>query len=235
MVKAIYFGLFVMLSWGIIAQETENGEYNKLDQHGRKQGFWKVFDNSGALRYEGSFINDHPVDTFIYYYPDGRVKAISVMLEQGRRSETQFYHLNGRLMGEGNFLEQQKDSTWRYYSDLDGTLLSVEFYRNGKLDSNVMNYYPEGEVAEKIPYSNGIKEGKWTQYFPDGKLKLKATYKNDLLEGIMLVYYQNGMVQISGNYKHNFKDGLWIHFDERGEVIKKEIYKNGQLKESEEF
>ena len=52
---------------------------------------------------------------------------------------------------------------------------------------------------------------------------------------MMMVYFQSGVPQISGNYKHNLKDGMWMHFNENGEALKKEVYKNGQLKESEEY
>ena len=138
-------------------------------------------------------------------------------------------------MGEGNFLDKQKDSTWNYYSDFDDVHLSMEFYRKGKLDSTVLNYYPEGGVAEEIPYTLGIKDGVWKQYFTDGNLKLKATYINDKLEGLMLIYYLNGLPDISGMYKNNFKDGMWIYFNEQGGIIKKETFVKGQLKNTETF
>lgn len=135
-------------------------------------------------------------------------------------------------MGEGNYLDKKKDSTWNYYSDFDGVLMSTEYYENGQLEGTVINYYPEGSIAEEIPYKNGIKDGVWKQYFTDGKLKLKATYIDDKLEGLMLVYYRNGVPEISGIYENNYKHGLWLYFSERGETLKTEKYLKGHLKET---
>jgi antitoxin component YwqK of YwqJK toxin-antitoxin module len=183
------------------------------------------------LKFEGEFVNGVPVGTFKYYFEDGKIKAVSQMYEQGRRSRTKVFHNNGRIMAEGNYLDRKKDSTWQYYSDYDGVLLSREHYENGVIDGIVINYYPTGAVAEELPYKAGLKHGEWKRYFTDGKLKLKATYIDDRLEGLMLVYHQKGFPEVSGMYKNNFKDGLWLYYNEEGIVIKKERYAKGNLKE----
>lgn len=235
MKKAFFFScFFVIFSFGF-SQDLTNPDINQIDDRGNKQGQWKAYDENGDLKFEGRFIDNNPVGTFTYYYPDGKVKAISEMYERGRRSRTKVFHNNGRLMGEGNFLDKVKDSTWNYYSDFDGVHLSMEFYRKGKLDSTVLNFYPKGGVAEEIPYTNGIKNGVWKQYYTDGKLKLKATYIEDKLQGLMLVYYQNGLPEVSGMYKNNLKNGLWMYFNDEGAVIKKETYVNGHLRKTETF
>lgn len=231
-ISFIFLFFFVTIAF---AQEFANVNINQVDDKGRKQGDWKAYDVNGNLKFEGRFINSIPLGTFTYYYPDGKVKAVSEMFDNGRRSRTKVYHNNTRLMAEGNYLDKKKDSTWNYYSDFDAALLSTEYYEDGELHGTVYNYFPGGEIAEQIPYKNGIKEGVWKQYFTDGKLKLKATYVNDKLEGLMLVYYQNGVVEVSGLYVNNFKDGIWMYFSDRGETIKKETYKEGRLKKTEKF
>jgi antitoxin component YwqK of YwqJK toxin-antitoxin module len=235
MKKALFFSCFFIIIVFGYSQEQGSAEINQTDAHGRKQGAWKSFDEEGNPKYEGSFVDNLPVGTFTYYYPDGKVKAISEMHDKGTRSRTRMFFTNGRLMGEGNYLNRSKDSTWNYYSDFDGVKMSREYYIEGVLDSTVINYYGEGGVAEEIPYSMGLKEGVWKQYFTDGVLKLKATYINDKLEGLMLVYYQNGVPEVSGPYKNNFKDGLWIYFTDRGVVYKKETYLKGRLRQTEKF
>jgi len=229
------FMLFVLvaLSSPFLAQELANTSINKVDAQGRKQGSWKTFDVNGNLKFEGTFVDGIPVGTFTFYYEDGTVKAVSEMYDQGRRSHTRIYHPNSRLMAEGNYLNEKKDSIWNYYSDFDGVLLSTEQYEDGLLEGKVINYYPKGGVAEEISYHAGQKHGEWKRYFTDGKLKLKAAYVDDRLEGLMLVYYQNGVPEISGMYRHNYKDGIWMYFNDKGEVVKKERYEKGFLKETE--
>jgi len=233
--NAFFFICLFSLILPGIGQESANQNMNKVDDRGRKQGLWKSYDVKGKLKYEGKFVDDIPTGTFTYYYPDGMVKAISEMSDNGRRSYTKLFHTNGRLMGEGNYLDKVKDGTWNYYSDFDGVKVSTEHYVEGKLEGVIINYYPEGVIAEQIPYKHGLKEGEWTQYFSDGKIKLKATYVNDLIEGLMLIYYQNGIPEVSGIYKNNLKHGQWMYFTDKGVLYKKETYANGQLKNTEEF
>ena len=217
------------------SQDLLDPTINQVDDQGHKQGNWRTVDEAGNLKFEGAFINDIPVGTFTFYYPDGKIRAVSVMFDNGKRSRTKLFHPNGRLMGEGNYLNKVKDSTWNYYSDFDGVRLSSEYYIEGALDGNVVNYYPQGDVAEEIPYKMGLKDGVWKQYFTDGKLKLKATYINDMLEGMMFVYYQNGVPEVSGIYKNNFKDGPWLYFTDKGVAYKKETFLKGSLKKTETF
>ncbi|MEN8224933.1 MAG: toxin-antitoxin system YwqK family antitoxin [Bacteroidota bacterium] len=234
MKKNFLFSCFIIMAVFGYSQELLNSNVNEVDGQGRRQGEWKSYDVDGNLKFEGHFVDNIPVGTFTYYYPNGKVKAISEMHDMGRRSRTKVFHDNGRLMGEGNYLDKVKDSTWNYYSDFDGLHLSREYYINGKLDSTVLNFYPNGKVAEEIPYELGRKEGVWKQYFTDGKLKLKATYINDRLEGLMLIYHLNGVPEVSGMYKNNFKNGLWIYFNEKGVVNKKETFVRGHLRKTEE-
>lgn len=228
--------ILILLTMGhAFAQDDTVAELNHLDEQGFRQGVWKVHDAEGNLKYEGQFIDNKPVGEFKYYYPGGRLKAISMMIDGGNRSRTRMFHENGRLMAVGNYLEMEKDSTWNYYSDFDGALMSTEYFIKGRLDSVLVNYFPSGQVAEEIPYTLGAKNGEWKKYFTDGKLMLKATYIHDKLEGVMVVYHQNGVPEISGIYRENFKDGLWIYFNDRGGVLKKETWLMGRLKKTETF
>jgi len=232
MKKVLLLLAFIISVLPVSAQELVNTDINKVDSEGRRQGSWKAYDVNGKLKFDGQFVDNKPVGTFTYYYENGKVKAVSEMYDDGKRSRTKVYHGNGRLMGEGNYLDKKKDSTWVYYSDFDGVLLSREYYENGLLEGIVFNYYPKGKVAEEIPYASGLKNGDWKRYFTDGKLKLKATYVDDKLQGLMLVYHQNGFPEVSGMYKNNLKDGMWVYYDDLGIVFKKERYIRGNLKET---
>ena len=96
----------------------------------------------GYVSYEGNFVDGIPVGEFKYYYPNGKIKAVSMMSENGKFSRAKMYHRNGRLMAEGKFVEQKKDSIWNYYSEYDGILLSTEIYKD-QLKSGVWkNFLP---------------------------------------------------------------------------------------------
>ena len=208
---------------------AQDAGVNQLDANGKKHGPWKGYFEDGSLRYEGQFDHDMPYGEFMYYYQGGKPKAVSYFYDDGKRTRTRIFHENGRLLAEGNYLGQEKDSTWNYYSDFDGVMISTEYYQEGMLDSLLVTYYPDGKAAEEFAYTAGLRDGAWKKYFSDGKLKLKAHYVNDTLEGSMIVYYQNGVPEISGLYRDNLKEGLWMYFNDKGGVIKKETYRKGRL------
>jgi antitoxin component YwqK of YwqJK toxin-antitoxin module len=229
MIMAFFFQW--ILSAG--AQEITDNHINKSDTLGRKQGLWRVYDESGNLKYSGQYENGVPTGSFTYYYPEGKIKAVLNHLDSGNVVYAKNYFPAGHVMAEGKYIDQKKDSTWLYYSESDGSLSSEEHYNNTVKDGVWKTYYPEGQVAEEIIYRNGLKEGPWVQYFTDGKVKMKTTYINDEIEGQYLIYHLNGMVEVSGAYLNSKKNGTWVFYNEIGLMEKREEYKDGLLLDQE--
>ena len=88
-------GFLIIFSVAAFAQNS-NDTLNRTDDKGRKQGYWKKLNEDGVLKYEGTFINDTPTGNFIYYFPDGVVKARSTFYDDGKRSQTTTYHHTGK-------------------------------------------------------------------------------------------------------------------------------------------
>lgn len=215
---------------------AQQSSLNRLDEQGRKQGEWRAFDERGNLKFTGQFRDGIPYGEFRYYYKNGDLKAVSVFSNEGRETFTRTYHKNGFLMAEGKYLDRKKDSVWKYYSEWDeNLLLSIEIYENTLKEGVWLNYYPDGEVAQKITYKNDVRQGPWKQFFNNGKLKLEARYENDELEGRMVVYYPDGSVNISGTYHSGMKEGEWVYFTGDAEKIKVEEYANGHLMHAEVY
>ncbi len=199
---------------------------NKTDSLGRKQGYWKKFDEEGHVKYEGNFKDNYPVGEFRYFYPSGKMKARSVYTMKGKVSYTLMFDVNEKKMAEGKYVDEKKDSTWRYYNDQE-QLISEETFQKGLKHGIYRTYYPGGTINEEIHYLNGKKDGEWIQYYADGIVKLRGIYRDDLLQGLTQVFYPNSKVMVSGTYKNSLKDGIWMYFDESGKAQKKEIYAKG--------
>lgn len=224
--------LFLFSISGIIAQGSE---HNQTDGHGRKQGFWKKYDEMGYVRYEGQFKDDIPVGAFSYFYPDGNIRAISKMSNDGKVSRTKLFHRNGKLMAEGKYFDQKKDSIWNYYSEYDGVLLSSENYIETQKQGVWKNFYPDGTVAEEITYANNVKSGSWKRFHTDLTTKLEGNYLKDLKEGNFTLFHPNGQLELSGTYEKGLQEGMWIQFDENGKKLKEENYKAGKLISENKF
>jgi len=210
--------------------------FNQLDANGNKQGKWiKSFAN-GVPRYEGQFKNDKPYGEFKHYYFSGVLKATTKYSPDGIVARTKTFHENSQPMAEGKYINQKKDSVWRYFSDVDGKLISDETYKKGELQGISTIYYPEnGKVAKSIEYKDGLKNGELRKYFPEGGIMTEGTYLNDQLDSDFTLFFPNGKVQLKGQYKNGRQVGNWIYFDENGMEITEDDFKaEGEVIELEE-
>ncbi len=229
-----FFRLLLMLCF-LMGVNQSYGQSNQTDELGKKQGYWKSYDEMGNLKYEGSFKDDIPFGEFKYYYPDGKIRAISIIFNEGKQSRTKLYHRNNKLMAEGNYLNQKKDSTWNYFSEYDGILLSKENYKEGKKEGVWQKFYPNKIIAEKSTYKNDVQVGVWLQYFTDGTKKIEGFYIDGKKNGQFTYYHPNGQIETSGMYLNSLKDGNWKYFSVDGKPIKEEIYNHGKLESTHTF
>lgn len=208
---------------------------NQVDAQGRKQGFWRKTDKDNLRVYEGRFKDDIPFGKFTYFYQNGKIRTISVISDEGRTARTTSWFPNGKLMAQGNYLDQKRDSLWQFFSEVDGTLVSEEFYAKGKKEGVEKNFYPGKGISESITWSSGIKDGIWKQFYDDGAPKLTGFYKNDEKEGSLKTFFVTGNLMVSGSYTNGHQDSIWIYYDDKGNVTLKEYYNDGILLKSEEF
>ena len=202
---------------------------NQTDDEGKKQGTWvKKFEN-GQERYRGEFKDDKPVGTFFYYYEDGAKSSEVVYVGQdGSSSTAKFFHKNGTIMGEGKYLNQQKDGEWKYYDD-QSMLSSIDNYKNGKLNGMNKVFFLNGNVAAEIPFIDGLKNGDFIEYFSDGIIKMQGTYQDNTYTGKYLQNYADGKLMVEGEYKAAVKDGLWKYFADDGRLKAQQVYETGDL------
>lgn len=224
--------LLVFMILGMNFLVFSQDSINRTDASGRRQGVWKKVDKDGHKLYEGQFTDGIPTGEFRYYSPDGKIKTVSVMSDEGKTARTVSFATNGLKIAEGKYRFEKKDSTWRYYSELDGVLLSEENYLAGTRNGVSKTFYPNGNITEVIHYLSGKKEGEWIQYFDDGKVKFKGAYLNDEKEGPFTGYFSSGKISFSGAYKAGHMDGNWTFYDENGGVMRTDKYSEGaQVKE----
>lgn len=232
MALRFFLALFLsLLLTNAMAQDT----LNQNDSQGRKQGFWVRKDSLGRKVYEGRFLNGKPVGEFRYYYPTGQLKTVSQLRDEGRIAKTVTLFPNGKKMASGRYLNEKKDSTWQFFREEDGLLVSEENYREGKRNGIAYTYYPGGKVSEMVTWVEGVRTGPWEQYYSDGKTRLKGAYTKDEKNGPFYTFYPSGSAMMAGAYASGRMDGLWIYYDEKGKIQKRESYSKGALLKREEL
>lgn len=209
------------------------------DAAGKKQGYWKKKDEkTNRLVYEGEFKDDLPKGKFKYYYPNDSVRAIMMFKDGGKTAYARLFHLNGKRMAEGKYINKEiRDSTWTFYDEA-GILISKEIFLAGKKNGPTFIYFPDGTISEERNYKNDLQEGPFKQYFDAKKMRAQGNYLNGQLEGRVVYFFPNGTEAAAGYYKNGQKTGPWIYKSKDGKITDKELYTNGVLagkKETEEF
>jgi antitoxin component YwqK of YwqJK toxin-antitoxin module len=227
------FILLIIFSASLILQAQDT--INLKDLEGKKNGYWVRKDTNGKKIYEGRFTHDIPCGEFRYYYPEGGLKAVSFLSDGGKRSRTTTYYRNGRKMAEGVYLDEKKDSIWKFYSEYDNVIVSEESYKNGKKEGISKTFYVDGLIAEKMTWKDGVRSGPWEQYYTDGNFKLQCAFLVDMKNGPLKTWHINGKLWLTGQYVNGGPDGTWTYLQENGQVEKKEYYSKGALIRTEEF
>lgn len=200
---------------------------NALDSDGKKHGEWTVEYPNGKTRYQGQFEHGEPVGTFFYYYDSGEKSSEVTHLGDGR-SEARFFHKNGSIMAQGEYLQKEKHDEWKFY-DNQAILSSVEPYDSGKIEGVVKVYHLNGQVAAEIPYVDGLKNGPFKEYNTDGTVRIEGTYRDNTYDGEYRQYYDDGSKYITGQYRAAVKDGHWIEYAPDGRIKVQQVWDKGKL------
>lgn len=100
-------------------------------------------------------------------------------------------------------------------------------YKNNKM---IVEQQVEGNQVKIVYFFNDTNSmsGKSETYI-NGKLLSVSIFKNGKMNGVIKMYYENGKIQAIHNFKDNVLNGEAIEYDENGNVIKKVLYKNGNI------
>ncbi|MBK8612249.1 MAG: toxin-antitoxin system YwqK family antitoxin [Flavobacteriales bacterium] len=222
--RAFFLPLALTLATAAFAQPPAP---NQKDAKGLKQGHWaKTWAESSQLRYEGQFKDDKPVGRFTYYSNKGKVESLVDHYPDGKASHAKHYHPNGKLMAEGRYVGQEKDSTWSFF-DAEGHKRSMEQWSVGQKDGEQITYYADGKVAEKATWVKGVQQGPFEQFFDNGQPKARSTYQKGQPEGTMTYFFPSGKKEIEGKMVNGDRDGTWYYFNEDGTVQIQILYKTG--------
>lgn len=216
--KKIIIGLLFLT--GLVS--NAQSDINKVDAAGKKDGLWKgTYAESKRPRYEGFF--DHGKETGVFKFFDdtkkGDVIATRDFSGNDGSSYTIFYDQNKNKVSEGKEIGKARDGEWKYYHKASKVLMSVENYKNGKLEGLKTIYYPNAQLAEEMTYKNGLKEGPYKKIGQDGTLLEESYFKNNEYNGETVFYDSDKSVASKGKFVNGKKAGIW-QFYSKGKLTK---------------
>ncbi len=194
---------------------------NSFDENGLRQGLWNGFyDDSKILRYEGTFNHGKEVGVFTYYANcDRKIVMATRNFTGNNMAYTIFFDEKKNKVSEGNTKDKLRTGIWKYYHKNAKTIMATENYVDDKIEGVKKIFYPNGKVAEEVPYKNNLKEGIAKKYSDKGKLIEESTFTNDVMQGSYKVYDGSGKLAIKGQFKNDKKNGIWQYF-EKGKLVR---------------
>ncbi|MBO9585573.1 MAG: hypothetical protein J7574_15515 [Flavobacterium sp.] len=216
--KKITFGVLLLATLFSNAQT----DINKTDATGKKDGLWKgTYAESKRPRYEGTF--DHGKETGVFKFFDdtkkGDVIATRDFSANDGSSYTIFFDQNKNKVSEGKEIGKVREGEWKYYHKASKVLMTVENYKNGKLEGLKTIYYPNGQTAEEMTYKNGLKEGPYKKIGIDGTLLEESYFKNNEYNGETVFYDSDKSIASKGKFVNGKKAGMW-QFYQKGKLVK---------------
>ena len=200
--------------------------FNKLDENGKKNGVWKgVYEESKRPRYEGTFDHGKEIGLFTFF-EDTKSRTIIATREFNSKDNsayTIFYDQNKNKVSEGKVINKLHEGAWTYYHKASAIIMTLENYKNGKLEGLKTINFPSGNVAELTNYKNGIREGVYKKIAENGVILEESTYLNGELNGTSTFKAPDGLVVAKGMFKQGKKVGIWL-FYENGKIVSKDNF-----------
>ncbi len=197
-------------------------DFNKLDEKGKKHGFWKgVYEDTKNLKYEGTFEHGKEVGVF-NFFDNTRTKKIIATREFNSKDNsafTIFYDQDKNKVSEGKVVNKQFEGQWKYYHQASKAIMTIENYSKGKLEGLRSVFYLSGKIAEETNYKNNLKEGIYKRYTENGIVIEETLYKNNEYNGLATFTDPEGNVVSKGKFTNGKKTGIWQFF-EKGKLVK---------------
>ena len=134
-------------------------------------------------------------------------------LIHGRKIE---WDNNGNKISEQNFRYGQSYGKQTIYYE-DGKIMSISFFKFDREDSITAEYYLNGRLKSMGRYK-----------FTDSDLYLVKKSQSDSALILDSVGNIIGTKKMAWEY-YKPKSGIWKYWDEKGNFIKQELYKDGEL------
>lgn len=178
-------------------------------------------------------------------YYNGKQDGLSIWWYENGTKQMECNYKNGFIEG--------KSTRW----NLNGSLQSEDFYSGNHLNGKSVSYYESGKKKSEMYYVNDTLDGAVIEWHESGKKKMTGFYYKGKYEGkweyrdirglivgdgeykegkgIQKGYYPNGEIMRKIHYVGNKKNGMEIWFGKSGDTLKKIIYKDDRIIQTQNF
>lgn len=209
------FITFIFVSLNSLCIQAQK-DFNKLDSNGEKDGLWKGFyEESKRPKFEGVFSHGKEVGIF-KFFDDTKTGSLIATREFNKVDGsvyTIFYDQSKNKVSEGKLVNRQFEGIWKYYHQASPIVMTIEHYKNGKLEGLRSVYYPNGKIAEETNYKSNIKNGSYKKYSENAIILEESNFKNGEYDGLSVFKEADGNIVSTGKFLNGKKVGIWQFFE----------------------
>jgi len=220
-------------SWKQYHKDGKTQQYELHFSGGLRDGIKKEWYESGNLRYEVLYVNDHKKGWETYYYDEKEEKKsretyyIDTFTIDGIQKT---WYESGQLRQEISWDHDIKNGIEKYYYDLTPEQLKYETpYVDGNISGIKKEYYESGQPSYVTPYANGNIHGTKKAYYdlkPE-QLRYEIPYVSGNMDGTAIYYYESGQHSSEIPYVDGTRHGQYKRFSETGKMTSCTIYDMG--------
>lgn len=203
--------------------------------HGKKHGMTTIFFGDGSVSEEVLYRDNVKNGLWKQYYPNGHLQMEATVVD-GVSYEGKFttYYDDGIKRTEGKYVDGNREGSWYEFND-DGSVRVITVYRNGQpagvhyRNGTFEEYWPDDVLRSKYTYVEGKRNGNFEEWYNQGRWQTEmrvddtgTKYPVQTLEGAQM--------RLTGRYNRGERDGEFVYYNDDGTVWKREIYDNGELK-----
>jgi antitoxin component YwqK of YwqJK toxin-antitoxin module len=172
------------------AGSTVQDTLNKVDETGRKQGYWKVAApvadkpgyQAGQVIEEGRYTNSKRIGLWRRYWPNGSVMS-EISYQMGRpRGEYKTFYPNGKVEEQGSWDLDRNTGKFQRYHPNGKLAQDFAFNANGVRDGEQKYYHENGQLAVQVSVEEGREDGTLKRYTPTGELQQVAQFEDGMID-----------------------------------------------------
>mgnify|MGYP001200957607 CR=1 FL=1 len=208
----------------LFAQPTDtlrirSGQYGvfQRDDRGKPVNPVAYYDSNGVFLYQASYLKNKLDGPVIFFDSLGRKTRVTEYRKGKRHGSDIFYYPNG-------------------------SVLLKRTNRKGRTHGPSESFHPNGKVEWTGSYRNGtffgerilrdstgaLCQGEYTTVFPLRSGNATVSCVNGRPHGAFTAFNSAGKVMYKGSYSKGFPDGEFIYYDRKGDITRREFYKNGK-------
>ena len=173
------------------------------------QGWQEDYYMNGNLLHKGFYV-DGQIKVFKNFYENGQIER-SIVVSDPARASVDIYYPSGTVRTQILYFSGNAQNEYSFFPNGNKATV-VEKDKDAQYIYRSSRYYENGTPAKEFSLiDKKVKKYSDKEYYENGKVK------------------EEGYSMYTPESKDYKKEGEWAYYNEKGQVIKKEKYKNGQL------